>query len=85
MKRRDFIERGSLALGAIAASDVWLGAVVQGGTPKMPDIFGTYFGIGKEEMTKLLGRYSGYRLSELFRFRALAREAEANAALTPKS
>ena len=55
MKRRDFIERGSLALGAIAASDLWLGAVVQGGTPKMPDIFGTYFGIGKEEMTKLLG------------------------------
>ena len=55
MKRRDFIERGSLALGAIAASDMWLGAVVQGGTPKMPDIFGTYFGVGKEEMTKLLG------------------------------
>ena len=25
----------------------------------------------------VLGRYSGYRLSELFRFRALAREAEA--------
>jgi hypothetical protein len=25
----------------------------------------------------VLGRYSGYRLSELFRFRALARELEA--------
>jgi hypothetical protein len=36
-------------------------------------------------ITLLLGRYSGYRLSELFRFRALAREAEANAAMTPKS
>jgi hypothetical protein len=36
-------------------------------------------------VTLLLGRYSGYRLSELFRFRALAREAEANAALMPKS
>jgi len=28
-------------------------------------------------VTLVLGRYSGYRLSELFRFRALAREAEA--------
>ena len=34
-------------------------------------------------ITLLLGRYSGYRLSELFRFRALARESEANAALIP--
>ena len=31
-------------------------------------------------LTLLLGRYSGYRLSELFRFRALAREAEAREA-----
>jgi hypothetical protein len=28
-------------------------------------------------LTLVLGRYSGYRLSELFRFRALARELEA--------
>jgi hypothetical protein len=35
-------------------------------------------------VTLLLGRYSGYRLSELFRFRALAREAESNPALAPK-
>jgi TldD protein len=55
MRRRDFIERGTLVVGAIAASDLWLGAVVRGATPKTPDIFGTYFGIGKEEMTKLLG------------------------------
>jgi hypothetical protein len=27
-------------------------------------------------LTLLLGRYSGYRLTELFRFRALAREGE---------
>jgi hypothetical protein len=32
-------------------------------------------------ITLVIGRYSGYRLSELFRFRALAREAESNAAL----
>ena len=31
-------------------------------------------------ITLVIGRYSGYRLSELFRFRALAREAEARAA-----
>lgn len=31
-------------------------------------------------VTLVLGRYSGYRLSELFRFRALAREADARAA-----
>ncbi len=30
-------------------------------------------------ITLVLGRYSGYRLSELFRFRALAREADAKA------
>jgi len=36
-------------------------------------------------VTLLLGRYSGYRLSELFRFRALAREAETNAAMMPKA
>jgi hypothetical protein len=35
-------------------------------------------------ITLVIGRYSGYRLSELFRFRALAREADANAAMTPK-
>lgn len=35
-------------------------------------------------ITLVLGRYSGYRLSELFRFRALAREAEGNAAMIPK-
>jgi hypothetical protein len=28
-------------------------------------------------LTLVIGRYSGYRLSELFRFRALAREVEA--------
>lgn len=36
-------------------------------------------------LTLVLGRYSGYRLNELFRFRALAREAEQNAAMSPKS
>jgi hypothetical protein len=35
-------------------------------------------------LTLVIGRYSGYRLSELFRFRALAREAEANSAMIPK-
>jgi hypothetical protein len=36
-------------------------------------------------VTLLLGRYSGYRLSELFRFRALAREAEAMPIVPPPS
>jgi hypothetical protein len=34
-------------------------------------------------LTLVLGRYSGYRLTELFRFRALAREGEGPAAPPP--
>lgn len=36
-------------------------------------------------VTLVIGRYSGYRLSELFRFRALAKEVETNPAMTPKA
>jgi hypothetical protein len=36
-------------------------------------------------MTLIIGRYSGYRLSELLRFRALAREADASTSPTAKT
>jgi TldD protein len=56
MKRRDFIGRSSMAVAAVAASDLWLASVLNGTAyAKQPDIFGSYFGVGKEEMQKLLG------------------------------
>ncbi|MCA1558227.1 MAG: hypothetical protein LC731_06780, partial [Acidobacteria bacterium] len=55
MKRRDFMVKSSLALAAVAASDLWLDSIVRGETmPTNPSVLGTYFQVTKEEMSKLL-------------------------------
>ncbi len=55
MKRRDFIGRTTMTLAAAAASEAWLTSVLRGqASAATPDIFGTYFGVGPEEMKKLL-------------------------------
>jgi TldD protein len=55
MKRRDFMMRGSLALAAVATSDLWLDRVVAGEQLKNLPILDTYFRVTQEEMRKLLG------------------------------
>ncbi|MDQ3805319.1 MAG: TldD/PmbA family protein, partial [Acidobacteriota bacterium] len=55
MKRRDFMVQGSLALAAVATSDVWLGRVVAGEQLKNLPVLDTYFRVGKEELNRLLG------------------------------
>lgn len=55
MRRRDFIERSSLALAAAAASTTFLTDVVKGVPLGKPTaIFEDFFGIGKPEIEKLL-------------------------------
>ncbi|HYE15726.1 MAG TPA: metallopeptidase TldD-related protein [Pyrinomonadaceae bacterium] len=54
MKRRDFMMKGSLAMAAVATSDLWLGRVVAGEEAKSLPILDTYFQVSKEEMQKLL-------------------------------
>jgi TldD protein len=54
MRRRDFMTKSSLALAAVATSDLWLSRVVAGEkTSKLP-ILDTYFQVSREEMNKLL-------------------------------
>ncbi|HEV3469963.1 MAG TPA: metallopeptidase TldD-related protein [Pyrinomonadaceae bacterium] len=55
MKRRDFMVKGSLALAAVATSDAWLGRVVAGEELRNLPILDTYFRVGKEELSRLLG------------------------------
>jgi TldD protein len=55
MKRRDFMVKGSLALAAVATSDLWLDRVVAGEQLKNLPILDTYFQVGKEELNRLLG------------------------------
>jgi TldD protein len=47
--------RGSLAVAAVAASDLWLGRVVAGEELKNPPILDTYFQVGREDLNRLLG------------------------------
>lgn len=54
MKRRDFVKGGSLALAAVASSDLWLGRVLAGEAAGAPAILDTYFQVGKEDQRKLL-------------------------------
>ena len=55
MKRRDFITKGAVALGAIATSDLWLGKIVAGeaGLMKNP-LLDTYFQVSQEQIKKIL-------------------------------
>ncbi|HEX7175477.1 MAG TPA: metallopeptidase TldD-related protein [Pyrinomonadaceae bacterium] len=55
MQRRDFMTRGSIALAAVATSDLWLGRVVAGEELKSLPILDTYFQVSREDMQKLLG------------------------------
>ena len=54
MQRRDFMLRGSVALAAVATSDVWLDRVVRGEALKNPPILDTYFQVSKEDTQKLI-------------------------------
>ena len=55
MKRRDFMVKSSLALAAVAASDLWLDSIVRGETmPINTEVLGTYFQVSKDDMNKLL-------------------------------
>lgn len=55
MKRRDFVERSSLALAAAAASSSWLSIVAEGKAAVAPaTFFETYFGVTKADTAKWL-------------------------------
>ena len=55
MKRRDFMVKSSLALAAVASSDLWMNSIVRGETmPLNLPVLGTYFQVSKDEMNKLL-------------------------------
>lgn len=54
MRRREFVTHGSLALGALAAGNNWLEAVVAGETPRAMPVLETYFQVSKADINKLL-------------------------------
>lgn len=55
MKRREFMVKSSLALAAVASSDVWLGKIVAGENSFMKtQILDTYFQVSKSDIDKLL-------------------------------
>ncbi len=55
MQRREFMLKGSFAMAAMAASDLWLGKIIAGENPgKNLPILDTYFKVDKAEMDKLL-------------------------------
>lgn len=55
MKRRDFITKGAVALGAIATSDLWLGKIVAGESGLMKSsLIDTYFNVTPEQIKKIL-------------------------------
>ncbi len=56
MKRRDFMMKGSIAMAAVATSDLWVSRIIAGEkTPNNLAILDTYFQVSKEDMDKLLG------------------------------
>lgn len=55
MKRRDFIVKGAIALGAVATSDLWLGKIVAGESAMLKNpLLDTYFHISQEQIKKVL-------------------------------
>ncbi len=56
MKRRDFIVKGAFALGAVAASDLWLGKIVAGESTGLmkTSLLDTYFHVSQEQIKKVL-------------------------------
>lgn len=55
MKRRDFMVKSSLAMAAVASSDLWLGKIVAGESLTMKtQILSTYFQVSKSDIDKLL-------------------------------
>ena len=55
MKRRDFLIKSSMALGAIAASDLWLGKVIAGEPILMKtSLLDTYFHVAQTDINKVL-------------------------------
>jgi TldD protein len=54
MKRRDFMIKSSLALGAIATSDLWLESVMAGEPLVKTSLLDTYFHVAKGDINKVL-------------------------------
>jgi TldD protein len=55
MKRRDFIIKGAVALGAVATSDLWIGKIVAGESELMKSsLLDTYFQVSQEQIKKVL-------------------------------
>ena len=54
MKRREFITKGSLALAAVATSDLWLGRAFAGESMTPTSILDTYFRLAKADLSKVL-------------------------------
>jgi TldD protein len=56
MKRRDFIVKGAFALGAVAASDLWLGKIVAGESTNLmkTSLLDTYFNVTQEQIKRVL-------------------------------
>lgn len=55
MKRRDFIVKGAVALGAVATSELWLGKIVAGESGLMKSsLLDTYFNVTQEQIKKIL-------------------------------
>ncbi len=54
MKRREFITKGSLALAAVATSDLWLGRAFAGEPMTPTSILDTYFRLAKADLSKVL-------------------------------
>lgn len=69
MKRREFITKGSLALAAVAASDLWLGRAFAAEPTMTPaSILDTYFRLAKADLSKVLSATlaKGAEFADLF-------------------
>ncbi len=55
MKRREFLIKGSAAMAAVAASDLWVSRVMAGESTLFgPSLLDTYFNATKADISKVL-------------------------------
>ncbi len=54
MKRREFITKSSIALAAVAASDLWVEKIMAGEAVGPASLLDTYFHVTKADIAKVL-------------------------------